>query len=48
MAKAKDIKLETMVNVTPATDNQKKAFQELKREYDPHNQFFPMGFMSLD
>ena len=27
-------------------EHQRKFFQDLKREHDPHNQFFPQGFMS--
>jgi glycolate oxidase len=27
--------------------NQFNTFKELKHEYDPHNQFFPQGFMNL-
>jgi len=27
--------------------NQKAVFKELKKQYDPYNQFFPQGFMNL-
>lgn len=27
-------------------DNQLRLFKDLKREHDPHNQFFPQGFMN--
>ena len=30
MARAKEIRLDSMVSITPATDNQKKAFQDYK------------------
>jgi len=30
MAKAKDIRIDQLVPVTPATDNQKRAFQDYK------------------
>lgn len=29
------------------TENQPNLFKELKKQYDPHNQFFPQGFMNL-
>ena len=32
MAKAKDIRIDQMVTVNPATDNQKRAFQEYKND----------------
>lgn len=29
-------------------ENQLKLFQDLKKEHDPYNQFFPQGFMNTD